>query len=547
MRRLLLPAAVVAAMLAPSTASAAFTHGVSSAEVTDKSALLWAHATRAETLQLVVATDKRFRKNRATRDLQARKPNDLTVQAKVSKLKADTRYFYYFIQGRTRSAIGTFTTAPKPTAAKTIRFAVTGDTSGEKDTQGKNFWNQFGAKNFATYRQMVKEKNDFNVNLGDTMYSDRTQRAPGRYALTVAEKRSRYQEVLGYKNLPALRAAGAVYNQWDDHEFIDDFGPQSEACDVGSPFNPQFVCSIASIRSAGVKAFREYMPVTWSAAKGTYRTFKWGKNLEVFILDERSFRSKRASEIKVDPSKPEPTNHVCENPAGTFDQDDPAPQVPQRIRSLFAFIYPPAGNPVPQACIDALNDPNRSMLGSAQYNAFTKAIKASKAKWKIVMNEVPIMAQYVNVYDTWQGYEAERRKLLGFLRDNVKNVAFMTMDFHSNWVSDARITTFPEEGGEQKSGILDFIAGGVADSLWGDEVDAFAQRKDTYKALDGAFWRNAPPNGTGFMCSNPKKYGYLQVTAAAKTLKVELKDNAGKRITNDNDGTPCGPYVINAR
>jgi hypothetical protein len=126
-------------------------------------------------------------------------------------------------------------------------------------------------------------------------------------------------------------------------------------------------------------------------------------------------------------------------------------------------------------------------------------------------------------------------------------MAFMTMDFHSNWVSDARLTTFPEEGGEQKSGILDFVAGGVADSLWADEIDFFTGRKDSYKALDGAFWRNAPPNGTGFQCSNPKKYGYLQVTASPKTLKVELKDNDGKQIANDNDGTKCGPYVVNAK
>jgi phosphodiesterase/alkaline phosphatase D-like protein len=547
MRRLLIPAALGAAALVPSTASAAFTHGVASAEVTSSSALVWAHPTKTGAVQLVIATDRRFRKGRITRKLKAARANDLTVQTRVAKLKPGKRYFYFFIQGRSRSAIGTFATAPAPSAARTIRFAVTGDTSGEKDPNGILYFNRYGSKNFATFRQMAKEKNDFNVNLGDTIYSDRLQQGPGRLALSLADKRKRYQEVLGFKNLTALRASGPVYNQWDDHEFIDDFTPRSEACDVGSAFSAQYPCDNVALRAAGVKAFREYMPVTYSPASGTYRTFRWGKNLEVFILDERSFRSIKASEVKVDPSKPEPTNHVCEAPQGTFDQDDPAPQVPQRIRDNFSFIYPPAINPVPQMCLDALNDPKRTMLGSAQYNAFTKAVKASKAKWKIVINEVPIMAQYLNPYDSWQGYEAERKKLLTYLRDNVKNVAFMTTDFHTNWVSDARLSTFPEDGGEVKSGIMDFIAGGVSDHLFGAEIDEFAQRADSYKALDGAFMRNAPPNGVGFQCSNMVTFGYLQVTAKAGTLKVELKDNQGKQISNSNDGSACGPYVLNAK
>lgn len=548
MRALLIPAALVAAAaIVPSTASAAFTHGVSSAEVGPKSALVWAHATKAGKVQVIAARDRRFIKGRVTKKLRATKANDLTVQGKLTKLKAGTRYYYFFVQGRSRSVIGTFKTAPAPTASKTIRFAVTGDTSGEKDANGTNIWNKDGAKDFATFKAMVKEKNDFNVNLGDAIYSDRTQDGPNKLALTLAQKRGRYRENLGYRNLVALRNSGPVYNQWDDHEFIDDYTPNSEDCDVGSVFNRQYACDNQAIRVAGTKAFREYMPVTYSPTAGTYRTFKWGKNLEIFILDERSFRSIKASEVKVDPSKPEPTNHVCENPPGTLDQDDPAPQVPQRIRDIFAFLYPPASNPVPQACLDALNDPSRTMLGSSQYARFTNAIKASKAKWKIVMNEVPIMAQYINTYDSWQGYEAERRKLLAYLRDNVKNVAFMSTDFHANWVTDARITTFPEEGGEQKSGIMDFMAGGVADHLLGSEIDAFAGRKDAYKAIDGAFFRNAPPNGTGFQCSNLVKYGYLQVTATSSTLKVETKDNAGKPMTNDNDGSACGPYVLAAK
>jgi phosphodiesterase/alkaline phosphatase D-like protein len=393
---------------------------------------------------------------------------------------------------------------------------------------------------------MAAEKNDFNVNLGDTIYSDRSQ-MPDR-AFTLDQKRSRYQEALSVANYQKIRSSGSVYNQWDDHEFIDDWTPQSEACDVGSAFSAQYACPMATIKAAGVKAFREYMPVTYSAANGTYRTFRWGKNLEIFILDERSFRSLRASEVKVDPSQPEPTNHVCETPTGTFDQDDPAPQVPQRLRDLFKLIYPPVGNAVDPRCLAALNDPNRTMLGSRQYAAFTTAIKRSKATWKLVINEVPIMAQYINTYDSWQGYEFEREKLLNYLKRNVKNVAFLTTDFHTNWVNDARIHTFPEDGGLVNSGIMDFIAGGVSDDLFGKEVDAFTGSTDSWKLIDNAFILNKPPSGVGMQCSNMVKFGYLEVTAAAKKLTIDMTGNDGKRITMPSRANaPCGPYVLKAK
>ena len=44
------------------------------------------------------------------------------------------------------------------------------------------------------------------------------------------------------------------------------------------------------------------------------------------------------------------------------------------------------------------------MLGARQYAAFTKAIRASTATWKVVVNEVPIQQFYALPYDRWEGY-----------------------------------------------------------------------------------------------------------------------------------------------
>ena len=65
-----------------------------------------------------------------------------------------------------------------------------------------------------------------------------------------------------------------------------------------------------------LKAFRDYAPVGYSRSKGLYRSFRWGKNLEVFFLDERSFRSANAD-----------ANHVCDNPQ--TGRPDLAPTAPQ--------------------------------------------------------------------------------------------------------------------------------------------------------------------------------------------------------------------------
>ena len=544
MRRPPFAAAVVTAVaIVPSTAAAkGFSYGVSAAEVSSDSALLWAHPGKAGDVQLIVAQNSRFTRGRIMKALVARKSDDLTVQSRMSRLEPGKRYFYFFAQGKTRSAIGTFTTAPKPNSAKTIRFAVTGDADPVR-INGHNFWNKDGSADWATYRAMRGENNDFNVNLGDTMYSDAELGEGQPLALSLAQKRAKYKLALTYKHLLAMRRSGAVYNQWDDHEFVDDFNRGSEACDVGSVFNDSFACNTQAIWKAGVKAFREYMPVTYSAQNGTYRTFRWGKNLEIFILDERSFRSLRASEVKQDPSAPEPTAHVCD----TGGNDDVAPRIPQRLRNLFALLYPALATPISPACLGALENPNRTMLGKRQYDAFTKAIKGSTAKWKVIINEVPMMEFGINPYDDWEGYEAEREKLLGFLKKNVKNVAIVTTDFHSNWVNDARIKTYPENGGPVPSGVKEFVAGGVADQLFGREIDAVTGQADSWKLVDGAFITRQPPDGPGMECSNMVTFGYAQLEATAKSLKVVLKDNKGKQMTNAAGGKPCGPWTLTAK
>ena len=76
----------------------------------------------------------------------------------------------------------------------------------------------------------------------------------------------------------------------------------------------------------------------------------------------------------------------------------------------------------------------RRMLGDAQLNWLIASLKASRAQWKIVAQQVAV-AQ--NAFgdgprrDTWDGYPEERARLLSEIeRAGVRNVIFLTGDAH---------------------------------------------------------------------------------------------------------------------
>src|SRR4051812_3573260 len=112
------------ALLSATASARPFGYGVASADVKPESALLWAHAVKPGKVKLEVALDARFTRKRIGKTVFAKKSTDLAVQTRVAGLIPGKRYYYFFHQGRQRSVLGTFKTAPKPTAAKTVRFAL---------------------------------------------------------------------------------------------------------------------------------------------------------------------------------------------------------------------------------------------------------------------------------------------------------------------------------------------------------------------------------------------------------------------------------------
>ena len=502
MRRLVVLAAVATLVLAAVSADAAdpsFREGVAAGEMTATSAVLWSRAPRPGAVFVTVSTSTSVPVGRFP--VRARRTNDLTVQRVVRGLKAGTKYRYFFTQGKAKSAIGSFTTAPAAGAPASVRFAITGDADATPGSNGKPAYNRY-----EVYQRMHAEANHFNINLGDTIYSD-SEVGGAPVARTVAEKWAKYRLGLALPALWALRASTGLYSHWDDHEFINDFSRPEHG---------------EAIYAAGVKAFRDYSPVTYSSATGLYRTFRWGKHLELFFLDERSFRSAKVTQ-------------VCNG--------DLAPTAPQAVRDAFASLAPPLRNPVSSACLAAIEDPARTMLGVRQRVELRRALRSSTATWKVIVNEVPMQQYYALPYDRWEGYAAEREQLLRFLRD-VKNVVFLTTDTHANLVNEVRSKSL--SAAPESYGIWEVVTGPVATNTFAKEIDDFLGLKGAGTAIGALFFKPAPPNGLGMRCAALDTYSYAQVTVTARRFTVAMKDANGRPV-REATGVACAPLVLTAR
>jgi hypothetical protein len=154
-------------------------------------------------------------------------------------------------------------------------------------------------------------------------------------------------------------------------------------------------------------------------------------------------------------------------------------------------------------------------------------IKRSDACFKVIVNEMPIQQYYVRPYDRWEGYEAERRRVLRELQ-RVKNVVFLTTDVHATLVNDARFQTL-EPGGPRNSGILDVTVGPAATASSALEIETTTALSGGGTLVDTAFVEPQPPAGVGMRCSILDQLSYGQVRVTANRLTITPKGSTGAR------------------
>ena len=518
--RALLLALVAALLLAPpALAAKGFQLGVTAGEVTSSSAVLWGKANKSGKYSLEVARNGKF-KGKTSQSVAAKKGRDNTVQKQVKRLRANTKYWFRFTgKGGKRSDVGTFKTAPKPKQNATIKFALSGDQDfnpepGKTDAvleqrrgagphEGGAQQLQRDARRHDLLRQRgarpaPADRAEREAEVGQVQDQPGQQEPPGAAPLgrlLLALGRPRVRE--------RLLARRERVRQRRDRERPHALQPRCEG--------------VPRLRAGELEQ-----------ANGLYRTVRWGRNLEVFFLDQRSFRSANAD-----------ANHVCDNPQ--TGSPDVAPTAPQTTRNLFALVTPSLAQPVSQACLDTIRSPNRTYLGKRQLQRFLKDVKSSTARFKVIMNELPIQQYYVLPYDRWEGFEAERQRVLTELQ-GVKNVIFLTTDVHATLVNDARFQTL-ESGGAKNSGIMDVTVGPVATANFALEIDRQPGGSGNGALVDTAFLTPPPPAGIGMQCSVLDQFSYGEVTVTGSKLTVTPKDMNGK--PQMDGANPCGPFVLN--
>jgi len=470
--------AITAPTGAAGGAGVSFTHGVASGEVTPASAVVWTRVDREVVLTLEVSDTKAFT-TPLTLTAAALAANDFTAKALVFPLKPATRYFFRWRHGNAVSDVGTFVTAPLLTR-RSFRFVWSGDSDPSR-IGGLPVFNNWEALDAAR-----GEQPDFFVYLGDTIYSD--FRAGGLLpdVQTLDGFRGLYKSARDFPALQALARSTSIYAIWDDHEVRNDWD--------GETVDP-------AILATGRKAFLEYMPL-WDrpvlqdrdcATAPLFRAFSWGREADLFVLDTRSCRSASVEQVCL---------------------GDLAPTMPASIRPQFGLAaQPPAG------CLDAINDPSRTILGRVQKAVFKQALLASRARFKIVITPEAIQQLLVVPYDTWEGYTAERIEILSFIRDQgIRNVLFLTTDGHQNVMNDVFIDRFTNPAPIA----YEVMTGPIASVTWQNLLLAAV-------GPGGVAAQQAIHGILGAQCRHLDAYSYgvVEIDAVTGTATISVKDATG--------------------
>lgn len=342
---------------------------------------------------------------------------DYTVHIDLDgHLSSGEVYYYRFCYREVFSRVGRCRTLPEPSSApRSLRLGV---------VTCQDYTNGY----YPAFADLAVEDLDFLLHLGDFIYettgntSFQSLPYPDRYielpsgqpvAFDLGDFRHLYRT---YRSDPFFQRALEAHTLiclWDDHETANDCYWDYDRDTLGAPDHPLTTGDenggdpqlLRQLKLDAQRAWAEYVParVVFNPdathpfeALQIYRRFQFGTLAELFITDERTYRS--APPCGVDQRT---LNRGCDG------QDDPA----------------------------------QSMLGLSQRDWFLDGVTSSPSLWKIWANEVCLgqfklgrrdgKKLFINL-DAWDGYEAERRQILQTLgEEGVKNFVALTGDFHS--------------------------------------------------------------------------------------------------------------------
>ena len=477
-----------------------YPQGVASGDPIPDSVILWTRRpplagrpSRWLTIDIAADPDFAHLVTRARASLSVE--SDWTCRVLAAGLHPASVYWYRFTdeQGFSSRA-GRTITAPAPGDDRPVRFAF---------VSCQNV--QLGACN--AYRRMIsederrppEERLQFVLHLGDFVYEivwypedrpqgyyDRSVRDIVRYLggekigdfhvpTTVDDYRALYQAYLLDPDLQDARARWPFVCVWDKHEFSwkgwqsqQVFGAtrprQTRKTAANQAWFEHQPARIARPGGAPLERFEPPRltdtPIARFDADGLglepgnlaainslhiFRTFRYGRHVELFLTDNRSFRAEPLTDrAEAAPFRPKDFPFVvAEDVVEVLD----AGRSCGGGHPLATIPFAGAQLPNPRR-----DEPPLSMLGAAQKAWFLSRLGTSSATWKLWGNSVAMLDWRIDFEnlppeigprwpttgyallsdDDWSGYRAERREIFEFLRQHrVTGFVSLAGDRHS--------------------------------------------------------------------------------------------------------------------
>lgn len=344
--------------------------GVQSGDVDATSAVVWSRAHATSRMHVDWSLSPRFDRVVHVVGPRVDASSDFCGSVRLTGLPSGHRIHYRAWFDDSEWLPGSFNTAPPLVDARDVLLAWSGDVNG----QG---WGIDPARGgMPAFRALRDRMPELFLHCGDAVYADERppetillpdgsewrnlsdpDRAP--FARSLADFRAAWRYARRSAEVRSASAVIPVTSIWDDHEIRNDWFPGQDAGRVKTD----------TLIPIARRAMTEHLPTLRDAAMPMYRAFAWGPLVDVFMLDDRSFRS----------------------------PDDG--QATARI------------------------------LGDAQSAWLVDALNGSKAVWKLVVTGQPI-ADVVPRYDGWGGTRRTLELARILSRARVKNLAWLSADVH---------------------------------------------------------------------------------------------------------------------
>ncbi|KAJ3726149.1 PhoD-like phosphatase-domain-containing protein, partial [Lentinula raphanica] len=348
---------------------------------------------------------------------------DWTLKVEATNLTPDTKYFFQFSDctnssyvspiGTTRTLPSSDTPANEVNGGSPLTLAVFSCSQHLflHDACLCSYINLcaigwFNAYGYAAHNTSA----EIFLHLGDYIYESLGNGASigrqtaGRELATVHDYRQRLNQYRTDEGLLAAHQSGPWITVWlDDHEVADQSWKAGTADSndsaIGCEFSPSGAC-FTDRKLAAVRAYHEWLPirqVTVDDKLRIWRNFEIGKLLDLTMLDTRQCLSSRVDCFRLNCTV---------------------------INTLAAF-------------------PNRSLMGFEQEKWFFNTLSESQnrgAIWRVVGQQIvftQLNESGVFDLDAWDGYRANRERVLNYLyENNINNTIVLSGDSHANWVSD---------------------------------------------------------------------------------------------------------------